>query len=51
MIDEQSISRPEQQWKHLVGKNIAWIVIAASIWLTHFLQVIAPGRRASRSDR
>ncbi len=38
MIDEHSISRPEQQWKQLVGKNIRWIVIAASIWLTHFLR-------------
>jgi hypothetical protein len=35
MIDAHSLSRREHRWERLLEKNIGWIVVAASIWLTH----------------
>jgi hypothetical protein len=38
MRDVHSSAERERWWKSLFEKNIGWIVIAASIWLTHFLR-------------
>jgi hypothetical protein len=38
MTDTHSSLEHESRWKSLLKKNIGWIVIAASIWLTHFLK-------------
>jgi len=45
MMDAHSLTTRERRWRDLVEKNIGWIVIAASIWLTHFFEVgITPTR-------
>jgi hypothetical protein len=38
MIDANSVPRHERWWWRLLEKNIGWVVVATSIWLTHFLR-------------
>jgi hypothetical protein len=38
MIDANSVPPRESRWRRLLEKNIGWVVVAASIWLTHFLR-------------
>jgi len=38
MIDTNFLPPRERQWRQLLEKNIGWIVVAASIWLAHFLR-------------
>jgi hypothetical protein len=38
MMDAHSLPPRERRWRDLVEKHIGWILVAASIWLTHFLR-------------
>jgi hypothetical protein len=38
MFEQQSVAPGERRWRGLLEKNIGWVVVAASIWLTHFLK-------------
>jgi len=38
MIAAHSLPLREPRWKSFLEKNIGWIVVAGSIWLTHFLR-------------
>jgi hypothetical protein len=38
MFEANSVAPSKSRWRGLLEKNIGWVVVAASIWLTHFLR-------------
>jgi hypothetical protein len=38
MFDDNSVAHSQSWWRRLLEKHIGWVVVAASIWLTHFLR-------------